>query len=74
MPNTEYNSDSYAVVWQARDMALTDGGVYTEYILKAGGSYSDLPTDCRAGSLAYDPDSGALYLFDADGNWGEVGA
>lgn len=74
MPNTELNSDSYAVAWQARDMALTEGGIYTEYIIKSGKSYADLPTDCRAGSLAYDPASGALYMFDADGNWGEVGA
>ena len=74
MPNTEYNSDKYAVCFQARNMDLTDGGVYTEYIIKSGGSYSDLPTDCRASSLAYDPSSGTLYMFDADGNWGEVGA
>ena len=74
MPNTEYNSDKYAVCFQARNMDLTEGGVYTEYIIKSGGSYSDLPTDCRAGSLAYDPSSGSLYLFDADGAWGEVGS
>ena len=74
MPNTEYNSEKYAVAFEDRDMALTQGGVYTEYILKSGGAKADLPTDCRAGSLAYDPSSGKLYMFDADGAWGEVGA
>ena len=74
MPNTELNSPYYAMIWQSRSGALTEGGVYTEYLIKSGGSVSDLPTDCRAGSLAYDTSNGKLYMLDAEASWGEVGA
>ena len=65
---------NYTVIYEARDMELTDGGVYTEYLIKSAGTTADLPTDCRASSLAYKPSTGKLYMFDADGSWGEVGA
>ena len=64
----------YSVIYEGRDMALTDGGVYTEYLMDSTASTSDLPTDCRAGSLAYDLSTNKLYMFDIDGTWGEVGA
>ena len=62
------------IVFQSRDMQLTEGGVYTEYLMESGDTTSNLPTDCRYGSLAYDLSSNKLYMFDADGSWGEVGA
>lgn len=64
----------YTIIYQGREMDLTDGGVYTEYLMSSDASTSDLPTDCRAGSLAYDRSSNTLYMFDIDGTWGEVGA
>ena len=62
------------IVYQARDMQLTEGGVYTEYLMESTDTTSNLPTDCRYGSLAYDRANNKLYMFDADGSWGEVGA
>ncbi len=62
------------IVYQARDMQLTEGGVYTEYLMESTDTTSNLPTDCRYGSLAYDRASNKLYMFDVDGSWGEVGS
>lgn len=67
-------SDKYTIVYQARDGQLTDGGVYTEYLMAASASTSDLPTDCRYGSLAYQVTTDTLYMFDMSGSWEEVGA
>ena len=67
-------SDKYTIVYQARDAQLSDGGVYTEYLLAPSASTSDLPTDCRYGSLAYKVTTGTLYMFDIGGSWEEVGA
>lgn len=67
-------SDKYTIIYQARDAQLTDGGVYTEYLMASTASTSDLPTDCRYGSLAYQIDSDTLYMFDIGGTWEEVGA
>ena len=67
-------SDKYTIVYQARDAQLTDGGVYTEYLMADDAATSDLPTDCRAGSLAYKVTSNTLYMFNIDGTWEEVGA
>lgn len=64
----------YTIVYQSREMDMTDGGVYTEYLMASDASTNDLPTDCRAGSLAYERTSNTLYMFDIDGSWGEVGA
>jgi hypothetical protein len=61
-------------IYQSREADLTTGGVYTEYLMESGETSSDLPTTCRAGSLAYDRASNTLYMFDASGAWGEVGA
>ena len=63
----------YTVVYQGREMDLTDGGVYTEYLMASDASTSDLPTDCRASSLAYQQSSNTLYMFGIDGEWAEVG-
>lgn len=62
------------VIYQDRQMQLTDGGVYTEFLMASDASTSDLPTDCRAGSLAFQRSSNTLYMLDVDGSWGEVGA
>ena len=67
-------SDKYTIIYQARDAQLTDGGVFTEYLMASTASTSDLPTDCRYGSLAYQIDSDTLYMFDIGGTWEEVGA
>ena len=67
-------SDKYTIVYQARDSQLSDGGVYTEYLMSSTASTTDLPTDCRFGSLAYQLDSDTLYMFDIGGTWEEVGA
>ena len=64
----------YSVIYQDGQMQLTDGGVYTEYLMASDASTSDLPTDCRAGSLAFQLSSNTLYMLDVDGSWGEVGA
>lgn len=68
MPN------NYEIIYQARDMDMTTGGVYTEYLMKSTATTSDLPTDCRTGSLAYNRSTNKLYMFDVGGSWGEVGS
>lgn len=68
--NLEY--DKVSIIYQARDMQLTAGGVYTEYAMSAEATEADLPTDCRYGSKAYQNSTGTLYFFDQDG-WAEVG-
>ena len=62
------------IIHQSREADMTTGGVYTEYLMESGETSSDLPTDCRAGSLAYDLPTNTLYMFAASGAWGEVGA
>lgn len=66
-------AEKYTVVYQGREMDLTDGGVYTEYLMSSDASTSDLPTDCRASSLAYKQSSNTLYMFGIDREWAEVG-
>lgn len=67
-------NDNYEIIYQARDMDMTTGGVYTEYLMKSTATTSDLPTDCRVSSLAYKRSSNTLYMFDIGGTWGEVGS
>lgn len=64
--------DKVSIIYQARDMQLTAGGVYTEYAMSEGATVADLPTDCRYGSMAYQNSTGTLYFYDQDG-WGAVG-
>lgn len=67
-------SDKYTIVYQARDSQLSDGGVYTEYLMADDATTADLPTDCRYSSLAYQPDSNTLYMWCMGDSWEEVGA
>ena len=62
------------IIYEDRDMAMTSGGVYTEYSMDSTATTADLPTDCRTGSYAYQQTTDKLYRFDNDGTWGEVGA
>ena len=62
------------VIYEDRDMAMTSGGVYTEYSMDSTATTADLPTDCRTGSYAYQQSSGKVFRFDNNGTWGEVGA
>lgn len=62
------------VIYQSRDAQLSEGGVYTEYLMESTDTTSNLPTDCRIGSLAYDLSGNKLYMMDVDGSWGEVGS
>lgn len=68
------DNDKVKIIYQARDMDMTDAGVYTEYSMAADATTSDLPTDCRTGSYAYRQDDNTLYRLDNDGTWGEVGS
>ena len=61
------------IVYKDREMDNTTGGVYTEYLTEQGDSTSNLPTDCRAGSLAYSLEGNTLYMFGADQEWAVVG-
>lgn len=61
------------VIYQSRDAQLSEGGVYTQYLMESGDSSATLPTDCRWGSLAYDVESNTLYMFDVDNTWKEIG-
>lgn len=69
-----YINAKVQVLYEDRESALSEGGVYTEYSMASTASTSDLPTDCRTGSFAYQQSSGKLYRFDNNGTWGEVGA
>lgn len=66
-------SDKYTIVYQAREMDMTDGGVYTEYLMSEDATVDDLPTDCRYSSLAYNPYSNKIYMFCMGGTWLEPG-
>lgn len=61
------------ILFQARDMDMTENGVYTEYSMSSDATTDDLPTDCRTGSFAYRQSDDTLYRFDNDGTWKEVG-
>lgn len=69
-----YINDKVQVIYEARESALSEGGVYTEYSMASDASPSDLPTDCRTGSFAYQQATDKLYRLDNDKTWGEVGA
>lgn len=69
-----YINDKVQVLYEDRESALSEGGVYTEYSMASTATTSDLPTDCRTGSFAYQQSTGKLYRLDNDGTWGEVGA
>lgn len=62
------------ILYQARNMDMTEGGVYTEYSMRSDATIADLPTDCRTGSWAYKQSGNHLYRLDNSGAWGEVGA
>lgn len=62
------------VIYEDRDMAMTSGGVYTEYSMDSTATTADLPTDCRTGSYAYQQSTGKVFRLDNSGTWGEVGA
>ena len=62
------------IIYQGRDADMTSGGVYTEYSMDSTASVSDLPTNCRTGSYAYQQTGNHLYRFNNGGVWGEVGA
>ena len=62
------------VIYEAREMEMTSGGVYTEYSMDSTATTADLPTDCRTGSYAYQQSTGKAFRLDNDGTWGEVGA
>lgn len=61
------------IIYQDRNMDMTENGVYTEYSMSEDANTSDLPTDCRTGSFAYRQSDNKLYRLDNDGTWGEVG-
>jgi hypothetical protein len=63
----------YEIVYQSRDMDMTSGGVYTQYIMASDATTADLPTDCRVSSIAYQPSSNTLYMLDIGPEWVEIG-
>ena len=69
-----YINDHVQVLYEDRESALSEGGVYTEYGMDATATTADLPTDCRTGSYAYQQTTDKLFRLDNDGTWGEVGA
>ena len=62
------------ILFQARDMDMTENGIYTEYSMSSDATEADLPTDCRTGSSAYRQSDDTLFRLDNNGEWGEVGA
>lgn len=66
--------DNYEIVYQGRNMDMTSGGVYTEYLMASDAETTDLPTDGRPGSIAYNPTTGDLYMMDMSKSWNAVGS